>query len=98
MPLVKPIISKMGKNARPDQGLVPRQYSTDDSPGCIWDIEYLFKEATYLATPDKQTQFSHRKVELKGYSQALNAHQLELENLDCLEQRLMQHEDNPTLY
>ena len=60
--------------------------------------QLVIDEATYRATPDKKSQFSARKVELKGYSQALNAHQLELENLDSLEQRLMQHDENPTLY
>ena len=60
--------------------------------------QLVIDEATYLASPDKQNQFSPRKVELKGYSQALNAHQLELEDIKCLEQRLMQHEENPTLY
>jgi len=60
--------------------------------------QLVIDEATYLGTPAKQNQFSPRKVELRGYSQALNIYQLELENLDCLEQRLMQHEENPTLY
>jgi class 3 adenylate cyclase len=60
--------------------------------------QLVIDEATYRATPDKQSQFNSRQVELKGYSQALNAHLLELENIDCLEQRLMEHDENPTLY
>lgn len=60
--------------------------------------QLIIDDATYQANSDDKYLFQRRKVELKGYSNALNVHQLDLESLGFLEQRLKEHEEDPTLY
>lgn len=59
--------------------------------------QLIIDENTYQAALDYRHFFSARKVELKGYSSALDAHQFELDKLTDLEQRLTQLTDDPAL-
>jgi class 3 adenylate cyclase len=60
--------------------------------------QLIIDGASFRALGDEQAYFTPQQVELKGYSGPLDVHQLDLENLDFLEKRLVEHEEDPTIY
>lgn len=60
--------------------------------------QLIIDDASYQVLTHEKKRFSPRSVELKGYSNLLKVHQLDLDNLDYLEQRLTEHDEDPTIY